>query len=41
VFAAFEETGHIFEPYTTEKCRKFILLGNTDALPKIFPSFRG
>jgi len=42
VFAAFEETGDIFDPATAEKCRKFIYsAGNTDAPQKLFQSFRG
>lgn len=42
VFAAFEETGNIFDPETAEKCRKFIYsAGNTVAPQELFRAFRG
>lgn len=42
VFAAFEETGDIFDPDTAEKARKFIYsAGNTVAPDELFRRFRG
>lgn len=42
VFAAFEETGDVFDPETAEKCRKYIYSsGNTVAPQELFKSFRG
>ncbi|KAL7554272.1 hypothetical protein ACHAWF_017713 [Thalassiosira exigua] len=42
VFAAFEETGDVFDPETAERCRKFIYSsGNTVAPQELFQSFRG
>ena len=42
VFAAFEETGDIFDKDTAEKCRKYIYAaGNTIAPQDLFKSFRG
>ena len=41
-FAAFEETGDIFDPETSEKARKFIYsAGNTVAPDELFRRFRG
>jgi len=42
VFAAFEETGNVFDSETAEKCRKYIYSsGNTVAPQELFKSFRG
>eukprot|EP00579_Thalassiosira_antarctica_P004409 CAMPEP_0201878844 /NCGR_PEP_ID=MMETSP0902-20130614/9897_1 /ASSEMBLY_ACC=CAM_ASM_000551 /TAXON_ID=420261 /ORGANISM="Thalassiosira antarctica, Strain CCMP982" /LENGTH=768 /DNA_ID=CAMNT_0048406553 /DNA_START=60 /DNA_END=2366 /DNA_ORIENTATION=+ len=42
VYAAFEETGNVFDPETAEKCRKYIYsAGNTVAPQELFQSFRG
>lgn len=42
VFAAFEESGDIFDPETAEKARKFIYsAGNTVAPDELFRQFRG
>jgi len=41
-FAAFKETGNVFDPETAEKARKFIYsAGNTVAPDELFRSFRG
>jgi peptidyl-dipeptidase Dcp len=42
VFAAFEESGSVFDTETAERCRKFIYsTGNTVAPQELFRSFRG
>eukprot|EP00569_Conticribra_weissflogii_P004735 CAMPEP_0171342302 /NCGR_PEP_ID=MMETSP0878-20121228/13950_1 /TAXON_ID=67004 /ORGANISM="Thalassiosira weissflogii, Strain CCMP1336" /LENGTH=722 /DNA_ID=CAMNT_0011844929 /DNA_START=23 /DNA_END=2191 /DNA_ORIENTATION=+ len=42
VFAAFEETGNVFDSDTAERCRKFIYsTGNTVAPQELFRMFRG
>jgi len=42
VYAAFEETGNVFDPETAERCRKFIYSsGNTKPPQELFRSFRG
>ena len=42
VFAAFEESGNVFDTETAERCRKFIYsAGNTVAPQELFRSFRG
>jgi peptidyl-dipeptidase Dcp len=42
VFAAFEETGNVFDAETAEKARKYIYsAGNTVAPQKLFRAFRG
>ena len=42
VFAAFEETGNVFDVSTAERCRKFIYsTGNTVAPQELFRKFRG
>ena len=42
VFAAFEETGDVFDPETAEKCRKYIYsAGNTAPPQELFKNFRG
>ena len=42
VFAAFKETGDVFDPETAKKVRKFIYSsGNTDAPDELFRKFRG
>lgn len=42
VFAAFEESGNVFDTETAERCRKFIYsTGNTVAPQELFRSFRG
>jgi len=42
VFAAFEETGDVFDPNTAEKCRKCIYsAGNTEPPQDLFRRFRG
>jgi len=42
VFAAFEETGNVFDPATAEKARQFIYsAGNTVAPDALFRQFRG
>ena len=41
-FAAFEETGNIFDPETAARARKFIYgAGNTMAPDELFRQFRG
>jgi len=42
VFAAFQESGDIFDKETAERCRKYIYsAGNTVAPDELFRSFRG
>lgn len=42
VFAAFEETGDVFDAETAERCRKLIYsAGNTVAPQDLFRTFRG
>ena len=42
VFAAFEETGDVFDAETAERCRKYIYsAGNTVAPQELFRLFRG
>ena len=42
VFAAFKETGNIFDKETAERCRKYIYSsGNTVAPDELFRLFRG
>ena len=42
VYAAFEETGDVFDEETAEKCRKLIYsAGNTEAPEELFRRFRG
>jgi len=42
VYAAFEETGNVFDPETAERCRKYIYSsGNTVAPQELFKTFRG
>lgn len=42
VYAAFEETGNVFDPETAERCRKLIYSsGNTKPPEELFRSFRG
>lgn len=42
VFAAFQETGDVFDSETAERCRKFIYsAGNTVAPQDLFKAFRG
>ena len=42
VFAAFSETGDVFDAETAEKCRKFIYgAGNTQPPQDLFKAFRG
>jgi len=42
VFAAFKETGNIFDPDTAERCKKYIYSsGNTVAPDELFRLFRG
>ena len=42
VFAAFKETGNVFDKDTAEKARKYIYsAGNTVAPDELFRSFRG
>jgi peptidyl-dipeptidase Dcp len=41
-FAAFEETGNVFDKDTAERARKYIYSsGNTDAPDELFRKFRG
>jgi len=41
-FAAFEETGNVFDPEVAKKCREFIYsAGNTQAPDELFRKFRG
>ncbi|KAL7543784.1 hypothetical protein ACHAXR_013091 [Thalassiosira sp. AJA248-18] len=42
VYAAFEETGDVFDPETAERCRRLIYAsGNTAPPQELFKSFRG
>ncbi|EJK67897.1 hypothetical protein THAOC_11003 [Thalassiosira oceanica] len=42
VYAAFEETGDVFDTHTAEKCRQLIYsAGNTEAPEELFRQFRG
>ena len=42
VFAAFEETGNVFDTETAERCRKYIYsAGNTVAPQELFRQMRG
>ena len=42
VYAAFEETGDVFDEDTAEKCRRLIYsAGNTEAPEELFRQFRG
>ncbi|KAL3914697.1 MAG: hypothetical protein SGILL_005998 [Bacillariaceae sp.] len=41
-YAAFKETGNVFDPETSERIRKYVYsAGNTEAPDKLFRSFRG
>jgi peptidyl-dipeptidase Dcp len=41
-FAAFQETGNVFDKDTAERARKYIYSsGNTDAPDELFRKFRG
>jgi peptidyl-dipeptidase Dcp len=41
-FAAFTETGNVFDPDTAERVKRFIYSsGNTDAPDELFRKFRG
>ena len=42
VFAAFRETGNVFDPETAERVRKYVYsAGNTEAPDELFRKFRG
>lgn len=42
VYAAFEETGNVFDPEMAERVRKYVYsAGNTEAPDELFRKFRG